>query len=289
MEVSFVKMQATGNDFVVLDGRYGLDFSLEKLAPRITDRHYGVGADGLIVLEASKQADFYMRYLNADGGETICGNGIRCLARFIVEDGLLPKDQKSFELETAARVVSVRVHGSGESVTVDMGAPRFDGRAVPIGQDAEAIEHPLQINGKTWKITAVSMGNPHCVIFVSDVEQAPVEELGPILEHHEFFPKRTNVEFVEVCSREEVKIRVWERGVGETLACGTGVCASLAAMVKNDFGDPRAVFKTRGGELEARWDREKNVIVMRGPAARVFEGKIDTAQLLADDKGEGDV
>lgn len=277
--VPFLKMHGAGNDFVVFDGRRGLAFDPGQLAPAITDRHFGIGADGVLVLETSRVADFGMSYYNADGSASTCGNGMRCIARFIVELGLLGPEQKDFDLETVAGNVQIRVFGRGERSRVDMGPPTFEGFAVPTEIGGEHIERSLTVDGQEIAVTAVGMGNPHCVIFVPDIQTARVTELGPMLERHSFFPERTNVEFVQVIDRRRVRMRIWERGVGETLACGTGICAAAAALVRTDRCERQMMVEVPGGELEAHWDVNSGHMRLTGPAETVFCGEFAMATL----------
>lgn len=269
--VHFQKMHGAGNDFIVFDGRYGLSFDPATYAPAMCDRHFGIGADGLLVLENSASADFKMSYYNADGSRTTCGNGMRCIARFIFELGLLSLEQREFDLETYGGTVQVRVFGRGERVRIDMGSPVFDGFLIPTEIGGEHIDTQLELDGERFMVTAVGMGNPHCVLLTADVDRAPVLTLGPKLEHHPFFPERTNVEFVQVVDRQRLKLRVWERGVGETLACGTGVCGAVAALVKLGRIDRQVVVEVLGGELDVHWDSDTDRIKLAGPAESVFK------------------
>ncbi len=284
----FVKMQGAGNDFIMIDGRHGHRSDLQALVPRLCDRRFGIGADGVIVLAPSKSADARMIYFNADGSETICGNGMRCLARFALRQGMIAAERKDFEIETKTGIVAVRAQGSGERVgervIVEMGIPVFDAERIPVSKPGPWIERELEVadeSGRTEKvkITTVSMGNPHCVIFVDDVKTAPVTRLGPLIERHPLFPERTNVEFVTPLSLTRARMRVWERGVGETLACGTGICASLAALVTTKRTQRKIVMETPGGELDVQWDEQSEIIRLAGPAEEVFEGSVVVSRL----------
>ncbi|MBL7662743.1 diaminopimelate epimerase [bacterium] len=269
--LSFVKMQAGGNDFVVLDGRHGLPLAEEKLTVQILDRHFGVGGDGLLILKNPKTADYAVTYRNADGSETICGNGFRCISRYIYD---LYPGVKEFELEVFTGKIAVKIIGSGERVRTDIGHPSFQGIDIPTARPGEFIDHKLPVDTDQVQITALSVGNPHCVIEVAKVDLAPVTTLGPQLECHPFFPERTNVEFVELCSDSRAKIRIWERGVGETLSCGTGASAvAIALMQKGKISNP-ATIETRGGVLEVFYDKEQNLVKLTGPADYVFRGEI---------------
>ena len=279
--VHFVKMQGVGNDFVVLDGRYGLPYEKSKLAKVLCNRNYGIGADGLVVLGASTKADVSMAFFNPDGSEAICANGIRCLAKYVYQAELLGKDFKQFSIQTPSRVVNVTILNRGEKIRVDMGRPLFEGQLIPIAQKDKCVKQELKVGKDTYEVTAVGMGNPHCVVFVDDVEALDLEVIGPEFENHEFFPERTNVEFIQVLSRSALKMRVWERGVGETLACGTGVCASIAAAVSNELSERSVSMETRGGMLEVHWRQDNGKIDLTGPAEVVFTGEFTSGSGLS--------
>lgn len=276
-EVDFSKSQGLGNDFVIIDGvRNDLsEVDLNALAVRLCDRNFGIGADGLIVLYGSKKADYRMRILNSDGSEAeMCGNGIRCFGRYLLDHGM---GRTPMTVETLAGVMQVWIMMKDARVIgfkVDMGAPRLDAPLIPVtGYDGKVVARPLDVDGQNFDITCVSMGNPHCVIFTKCVDELDLEEIGPKVEKHTAFPKKTNVEFVEILSPAEMKVRVWERGAGITKACGTGACASLVAGVLNNLTDRRAVVHLPGGDLEIEWS-EKGTVYMTGPAEEVFEGKV---------------
>jgi len=277
----FVKMHGLGNDFVVigaLDGMPLREGELSEFVRFACDRHFGVGADGVIWILPSEDADFKMRIFNPDGSEAeMCGNGIRCAAKWFYD-----RDYAKGEIirvETLAGLKTVWVHakeGKATDVTVDMGEPIFNPTQIPttLGNDGEAIEVPLTVDGgETFTVSAVSMGNPHCVIFVGDVDTFPVEVAGPKIERHPAFPQRTNVEFVQVVSRNELKVRVWERGAGLTLACGTGACASLVIAAKTGRAERKAKVHLPGGALTIEW-RDDNKVYMTGPAVEVFRGEL---------------
>lgn len=272
-KLKFTKMQALGNDFVVLDAREGAlggPGTLGELARRLCRRRLGIGADQMLVLSGSGKADFRMLIYNADGGEVeMCGNGIRCLARYIWDRGL--SEKKVLDIETLAGII--RPEREGDMVRVDMGEPVLEGREIPVDLDGLVADYPVEVDGETMLITCVSMGNPHAVIFVDNLGGLPVSYYGPKIENHPLFPRRTNVEFVEVLSPEEIRMRVWERGAGETLACGTGAsAAAVASSLKGLTG--RAVrVHLEGGDLLVEWSREGRVF-MTGPAEEVFEGEI---------------
>ncbi len=278
--IVFVKMHGIGNDFVVIGALDDLPLPEEKLsefARFVCDRHFGVGADGVIWILPSQVADFKMRIFNPDGSEAeMCGNGIRCAAKWFYDRDYAKG--KAVQVETLAGIKTVWVqeeNGKAVAVTVDMGEPIFAPSLVPtsLGEGSEAIEVPLSVEGAgTYLVSAVSMGNPHCVIFVNDVDNFPVETIGPRIEHHPAFPKRTNVEFVQVLSRNEMKVRVWERGAGLTLACGTGACASLVIASRTGRTDRKAKVHLPGGTLTIEW-RDDGRIYMTGPAVEVFRGE----------------
>ena len=279
----FTKMQAAGNDYVYMDTLKAPISSPEALARRISDRHFGVGSDGLILIcppSDPGEADFRMRMFNADGSEAeMCGNGIRCVGKYVYDNGHTDKEQ--VRIETLAGVLTLRLHVSGgkvETVTVDMGEPRLAPKDIPVsGPGEDFINRPLRVQGRVWNVTAVSMGNPHAVIRVEDVDAAPVAEVGPRMEHFSAFPARVNVGFLQVVSRTRGKLRVWERGAGETLACGTGACAAAVEGISRGWFDEEVTLQARGGELTIRWEGLKKPdapVMMTGPATTVFKGVI---------------
>jgi diaminopimelate epimerase len=281
----FTKMHGQGNDFVVLDGvRHDLELTGEDVR-WLADRHRGVGCDQLLLVErpASPENDFRYRIFNADGGEVEqCGNGARCFARFVLDEGLTTK--REIRVETAAGVITPRVEPSGR-VTVDMGAPRFAPRDVPFLADEEKPQYELRVSGFPVRVSVLSMGNPHAVQVVPDVERAPVAEQGPLLERHPAFPNRVNAGYMQVISRDRVALRVWERGAGETLACGTGACAAVVAGIRLGLLEEEVRVATRGGELVIRWQGPRrdaagqtngfHPVMMTGDAVRVFDGEIE--------------
>lgn len=277
----FTKMHGLGNDFVVISALDGLPIPEERLpdfARFVCDRHFGVGADGVLWLLPSKKADFLMRLINSDGSEAeMCGNGIRCVAKWFYDRDYAKSE--TVQVETLAGIKTVWVQperGQAVAVTVDMGEPIFDPSIIPttLGSSGEALEVPLHVEGAgAFIVNAVSMGNPHCVIFADAIDKLPLEVIGPKLEHHPAFPKRTNVEFVQVLSPTKLKVRVWERGAGLTLACGTGACASLATAVRTGRTERKATVHLPGGDLEVEW-REDSHIYMTGLAVEVFRGEL---------------
>lgn len=280
VKMPFVKMHGTGNDFVMIDARHGCPFDLKTFAICAADRNFGIGSDGVIYLCSSTSADYRMDYYNRDGSATTCGNGIRCLARFIVRLGLLDPERRELSIETAGGVVRVTVIGKGERARVDMGQPILEGKQIPVSAVGRQVRTPLEVGGKKYTITAVGMGNPHCVIFVDDVQSVPLATLGPQFEHHQFFPQRTNVEFVQVLDEETIKMRIWERGVGETLSCGTGACASLVAAVLLKKSLRKVKMLLPGGELEVAWDEESDRVFLTGPAEETFYGEANVSAIL---------
>lgn len=274
-------MHGTGNDFVVIDGieRKLSDEQLPHFARWICDRHFGVGADGLIIVLPSKIANFRMRIFNPDGSEAeMCGNGIRCFAKYVYDRKMHQDNQMT--VETLAGVKTLKLNTAGgkvETVRVDMGEPRLLRREIPMRgkPETKVISEPLRVARKKIEVTCVSMGNPHCVTFVDNLDYYPVEKIGPLIENHNSFPARTNVEFVEVVNQDEIKVRTWERGVGETLACGTGSCASVVAGYLTNRTSRKVTVHLRGGDLLIEW-AGNNRLFMTGPAAQVFEGKLTT-------------
>jgi len=275
MKLRFTKMQGAGNDFVVLDGvSRHLDPSPAQLR-RLADRHFGVGCDQILLVEPPRTAgtDFRYRIFNADGGEVEqCGNGARCFARFVRERGLTAKDE--IRVETAAGIIAPRLEPGG-GVTVDMGPPVFEAKRVPFLTDSDELVQALEVGGTTVQITAVSMGNPHAVQVVADVDAAPVLAQGPLIERHARFPKRVNAGYVQVLDRGRIRLRVYERGAGETLACGSGACAAVAAGIRRGLLDARVQVSTHGGDLTIRWEGGDNPVWMTGPAVTVFEGEME--------------
>lgn len=276
MKLRFTKMQGLGNDFVVLDGvSQALALSPIQLR-QLGDRHFGVGCDQILLVENPHHpdADFRYRIFNgADGGEVEqCGNGARCFVRFVHDRGLTGK--RTIRVETARGLITPRLEDNG-LVTVDMGAPRFKPAEIPFIADHEAISHSIKVAARMVEISAVSMGNPHAVQVVENVDNAPVALEGPIIEHHPLFPERVNAGFMQIASRSEIRLRVYERGAGETLACGTGACAAVVSGIRRGLLDPSVRVHTRGGELSISWAGEGQPVLMTGPAVTVFEGEIE--------------
>lgn len=274
--IHFTKMHGIGNDYVYIDCMSSCPPNLEALARRMSDRHIGVGSDGIILILPSEIADFKMRIFNADGSEArMCGNGSRCVAKYVFDNHLTDKCNLTLETISGVKHLFLKPGKDGtiQEVTVDMGVPSLETNEIPVKcNKAQCIDEELTVNGKCLGITAVSMGNPHVVIFVDDLSTGDVTELGPVIENHEMFPERANVEFVKVISRDTINVRVWERGSGETLACGTGACASVVAAVTNGLTDRSVKVNLPGGQLNIEWNQENNHIYMTGPATTVFTG-----------------
>ncbi|MCE9625988.1 MAG: diaminopimelate epimerase [Deltaproteobacteria bacterium] len=270
--MKFTKMHGLGNDFVVINCLEENCPDLAKQAAYLCDRRFGIGCDQLLIIRPSERADFKMDIYNNDGGQVeMCGNGIRCVAKYLVDHGATSKNELA--IETLAGIIRPRLVDG--LVEVDMGEPILEGKDIPTTLEGKILNRPLAVDGHNLDITCVSMGNPHCVIFVDDVSQAPVTTLGPILEKHPLFPKRTNVEFIQVLGPAELKMRVWERGAGETLACGTGACASLVAAVLTGKSQRDAVLHLKGGDLQIRWSEKNNRVYMTGPGEEVFTGSLE--------------
>lgn len=273
----FTKMHGLGNDYIVIDDRARKipERRLSRLAREMSDRHFGIGSDGIILILPSKTADFRMRMFNSDGSEAeMCGNGIRIFARYLYDHRLTRKTELA--IETLAGIIRPKLQvrsGKVRSVTVDMGPPRLERSEIPMkGRPGRVINEPLEVLGERLLVTSVSMGNPHCVTFVDNAERFPVDRFGPVIEHHELFPRRTNVEFVQVVSPTELRMRVWERGAGETLACGTGASASAVAAHLTGRAGRKVVLHLRGGDLKVSWDEKTDHVFITGPAEEVFTG-----------------
>lgn len=275
--MKFTKMHGAGNDYVYINCMDTVPANPNELAIRISNRHYGVGSDGLVLILPSDKCDFRMRMFNADGTEAeMCGNATRCIGKYVYDKRLTDKTEITLETNAGTKHLSLFVsEGKVNKVTVDMGEPILQARDIPVNADMEQVkDYPLDVDGKEIKVTCVSMGNPHAVVFVDTITDDDVFVTGRKLEVHPFFPQKTNVEFCEVVSRNILRMRVWERGTGETLACGTGACATLVAAVINGLSDRRAELQLLGGRLFIEW-RDDNHIYMTGPAVTVFEGELD--------------
>ena len=275
--MKFTKMQGIGNDYVYVNCLQETIENPSELAKKISDRHYGVGSDGLIMINPSDKADFEMEMYNADGSRgEMCGNGIRCVAKYVYDYGLTDKTSISVETLAGIKYLDLTVEdGKVVLVKVDMGKPMLRPEEVPVvSEKEEVIDEQITVDGQEYRMTCVSMGNPHAVVFIDqDVKEFPLETVGVKFENHERFPKRVNTEFVNVLDRHTAQMRVWERGSGETLACGTGACAVAVACALNGLTEDEVTVKLLGGDLQIKWDREKNTVYMTGPAEVVFDGE----------------
>ena len=279
MKVKFTKMHGCGNDYVYING-FSEKIPQEKkkdFVIKTSDRHFGVGSDGVIFINPSDIADFEMEMFNADGSRAeMCGNGIRCVAKYVYDHRLT--DQKCFTIESFGKIKVMEItdkDGLAEFIKVDMGEPELRADKVPVkSPNEEVVDETITVDGKDYKMTCVSMGNPHAVVFL-DPDDLQIESIGPSFENHERFPKRTNTEFVKILDKQNVRMRVWERGTGETLACGTGCCATTVACVLNGYTDDEITVHVLGGDIKVKWDRSDNHIYMTGPATTVFDGEIE--------------
>lgn len=280
--MKFTKMQGLGNDYVYVNCFEEKIENPPAVARYVSDRHFGIGSDGLIMINPSEVADFEMEMYNADGSRgEMCGNGIRCVAKYVYDYGLTDKTQISVETLGGIKYLDLTVEdGKVVLVKVDMGKPELKSDLISIiSENEKVIDEPIEVDGQVYHMTGVSMGNPHTVIYVDDVKNLDLEKIGPKFENHERFPKRINTEFVHCIDRNTVEMRVWERGSGETLACGTGACAVAVASILNNLTDTRVTVKLLGGDLQIEWDREKNHVFMTGPAKVVFDGVIDITEI----------
>ena len=280
MAIEFTKYHGLGNDFILIDNRSNPEPAITpEQAIKFCDRHFGIGADGVIfALPGIQGTDYTMRIFNSDGSEPeMCGNGIRCLAGFLADlEGKEIGSNQKYKIHTLAGLITPQLMPDGQ-VKVDMGVPKLLAGEIPttlVNSDEKVINQPLEVAGKTWEVTCVSMGNPHCITFVEDVAAISLETIGSQFEHHPVFPQRTNTEFIQVMSRDYLKMRVWERGAGITLACGTGACASLVAGVLTGNCDRLATVELPGGPLQIEWSESEGRIYMTGPAEKVFSGKL---------------
>lgn len=271
----FTKMHGLGNDYVCINCFRERVEDPSGFARTLCDRHYGIGADGLILICPSKVSDFKMEIYNSDGSVAgMCGNGIRCLGKYVYDYRLTGKETLSIETKSGIRNMHLHIQdGKACGAMVDMGVPRLNAHSIPIRSEKDlVINDPIEVQKKNYRMTGISMGNPHAVIFSEEINGISLEETGRELEFHPRFPERANIEFCHVTARDRMEIRVWERGVGETLACGTGACAAVVASVLNDLTDEEVIVKLLGGELSVRWDRKVNHVFLEGPAVKVFDG-----------------
>jgi diaminopimelate epimerase len=273
----FVKMHGIGNDYVYVDCFAQRVPDPAALAQRVSPRRTAIGSDGLILICPSTIADCRMEMYNADGSRgAMCGNGIRCVGKYVAERGLSANNPLRVETDSGVKVLALSKRGEQVvSVSVDMGEPILDGPRIPVAAEGQVIDAPLEIGGREYRVTCVSMGNPHCVVFTDDVDALDLEHLGPRFEHHPFFPHRVNTEFVRIDSPTRLRMRVWERGSGETAACGTGACAALVAAVLTHRAERHAVLQLNGGDLDVEWRASDGHVIMSGPAEEAFRGEIE--------------
>ncbi len=280
--MKFTKMHGCGNDYVYINCLEEEVKNPKEVARYVSDRHFGIGSDGLILICPSQKADFRMAMYNADGSEgKMCGNGIRCVAKYVYDYGLTDKTELAIETRSGIKYLDLTVRdGRVALVKVNMGAPILSPEKIPVDfpQD-RMVDEPVTVQGKEYRITCVSMGNPHAVAFVEDTASLQLEQIGPLFEHHEIFPEQVNTEFVQVISPTEINMRVWERGSGETLACGTGTCASVVACILNGKTKDQVTVHLLGGDLQIEYDRKEDTVWMTGPAAVVFDGEIDLSEV----------
>lgn len=274
--MKFTKLHGCGNGYIYVNLFEEKLENPAEMSVKVSDHHFGIGSDGLITIGPSDIADFAMRIYNADGSEAeMCGNGIRCVGKYVYDHGLTDKTNISVESQAGIKYLTLNVeNGKVATVCVDMGEPILAPKDIPVTADGDmVIDEPISVGGTEWKMTCVSMGNPHAVVFVDDVKNFELEKYGPLFENHERFPKRTNTEFVHVISRTEADMRVWERGSAETWACGTGTCATVVACILKGYTDREVLVHLVGGDLQIRWDEETNHVFMTGPATEVFSGE----------------
>lgn len=280
MKINFTKMHGCGNDYVYING-FTEKVPQEKkpdFVRWVSDRHFGIGSDGAIFINPADEADFEMEMYNADGSRSeMCGNGIRCVGKYVYDYGLTDKTEFSVVSAGKVKYLTLTIEdGKATQIRVDMGAPILTPENIPVVADNEPVmNESITVLDKEYRMTCVSMGNPHAVVFVEDTASFPVNEIGPYFESHEKFPNRTNTEFVQVLDRNHINMRVYERGTGETLACGTGCCASVVACILNNFTDENVYVNVLGGVVQVEWNRAENTVYMTGPAVTVFDGEID--------------
>ena len=275
--MKFTKMQGIGNDYVYVNCFQETVEHPGEVAKLVSDRHFGIGSDGLILIKPSDVADFEMDMYNSDGSRgAMCGNGIRCVAKYVYDYGLTDKTSITVNTASGIKYLDLTIEdGKAVQIRVNMGAPILEPFKIPVISEKEIVlDEPILADGKEYRITAVSMGNPHAVTYIDDVKGLDIEKIGPQFEHHPIFPDRVNAEFVKVMDRHTVEMRVWERGAGETLACGTGACAVAVASILNGLTEDEVTMKLLGGDLKIYWDRKENLVYMTGPAEVVFDGEI---------------
>ena len=275
--MKFTKMHGIGNDYVYVNCFKETVEHPSEVAIKVSDRHFGIGSDGLILIKPSEVADGKMEMYNADGSQgAMCGNGIRCVAKYMYDYGITDKTSISVETKSGIKYLDLTIKdGKVDTVKVNMGTPILKAVDIPVRSEKEqVIDEPVMVDGKEWKITCVSMGNPHAITYIDDMKNLEIEKIGPKFENHEIFPDRVNTEFVHVIDRNTVEMRVWERGSGETLACGTGACAVAVSSILNGLTEEEVTVKLLGGDLKIFWDRTENKVYMTGSATTVFDGEI---------------
>ena len=275
--INFTKMHGAGNDYIYVNCFKEKVENINETAKKLSDRHFGIGSDGLVLICPSDKADFRMDMYNSDGSQAeMCGNATRCVGKYVYDKGLTDKTEITLETLAGIKILKLNVvDGSVKSVCVNMGSPELTPKNIPIDSSLDRfIQQPVEVDGREYLVTGVSMGNPHAVTFIDDTDSLEIEKIGPKFENHELFPRRINTEFAQIVDRGTIKMRVWERGAGETLACGTGACATLVAAALSDFVDDEADLKLIGGTLHIKWDKKENNIYMTGPAEFVFDGTV---------------
>lgn len=276
--MKFTKMQGIGNDYVYVNCFEEKIENPSKLSIKLSDRHFGIGSDGIILIEPSDKADCRMDIYNADGSQAMmCGNGIRCVGKYVYDRGIVKKDVIKVDTMSGIKTLFLQIEdGKVKYVMVDMGKPELNAENIPVNYNnkEQVISEPITVDEKEYNITCVSMGNPHCIMFVDDVNRIEIEKIGPKFEHNSIFPNRANIEFVEVLNKNEVNMRVWERGSGETWACGTGACATAVACAVNGKTDRRVKVHLKGGDLNIDWKKDSDSVFMQGPAEFVFDGTV---------------
>lgn len=277
--MKFIKMHGCGNDYIYVDCTKEDLVNESEVSIKLSDRRFGIGSDGLILIRPSEVADFKMSIFNADGSEAkMCGNGVRCVGKFVYDNGLTNKEEVRIETLSGIKILKLNVRdGKVSTVEVDMGAPIIEAKLIPAispNGNSKIIDEEIDVEGVNYKVTCVSMGNPHCITFVENTKVLDLEKIGPGFEYHKMFPDRVNTEFIQVLSRNEINMRVWERGSGETFACGTGACASVVACVLNGLTEEEVKVNLVGGELFIKYDREADTVFMTGPATTVYKGEV---------------
>lgn len=276
--MKFTKMQGIGNDYVYINCFEETITNPSRLSVQVSDRHFGVGSDGLILIRPSKVADCCMDMYNADGSRAeMCGNGLRCVAKYVYDHKIVEKEE--MKVETLGGIKEIRLiikNGKADMVTINMGQPELRPEKIPVCFEGErVVSEPILVDGKEYKVTCVSMGNPHAVVYMEEIESLDLEKIGPAFEHHAKFPNRINTEFIQIVDRSHLKMRVWERGSGETLACGTGACASAVAAMLNGMADRTVEVELKGGRLTIEWNSDDHCVYMTGPAEEVYNGELN--------------